>query len=166
MENALPIALQRANESEIDEVLQLIRSLSAWLRGKGIHQWSDSFPRQILESEVADGELFVLKESGKVIASVALTRSAGDLWDSQYEDSVFLHRLAVSRERSGLQLGRRIMTWAEQEARSQGARYLRLVCDVTNPFLPSYYQKLGYAPAGVKQYAPYCMDFARFEKNL
>jgi predicted N-acetyltransferase YhbS len=155
-----------ATLDEIDEVLSMIRDLSWWLKTKGIHQWSDSFPREVLEKEVSHDELYVLHDGGKVIASVALSTEEGELWDQEDENAVYLHRLTVLRSRAGEKLGEAMMTWAENETRSRGAKKLRLVCDTSNPFLPSYYRRLGYESKGTKLYEPWKMTFERLEKQL
>jgi predicted N-acetyltransferase YhbS len=163
------LSLARARlavDNDIDEVLSLIHDLSRWLKSKGIHQWSDSFPRKTLELELLRRELFVLDDEKGIIASVALSMEAGELWDDISENAVHLHRLAVARTRAGEKLGEAVMTWAEAEVKRKGINLLRLVCDESNPFLPAYYKNLGYKSKGTKIYEPWKMKFVRFEKEL
>jgi predicted N-acetyltransferase YhbS len=158
--------LEHATAHDIDTVLSLIRDLSNWLKTKSIRQWSAAFPREILEGEVANGELFVVRENEELIASVALTRKAGELWANEEGTALYLSRLIVNRKFSGNDLGQKVMSLAETEARHQGLSLLRLVTDSKNSFLQSYYEKLGYSSKGVRHYAPYNMDFMCYEKRI
>lgn len=157
---------QLATLEDVDDLVVIIRDLSRWLKTKGIHQWSESFRHEVLEKEISRGELYVVREHGQVIATVALSTEAGELWDHVTENAVYLHRLAIPRSRSGGKLGEALMAWAESEARKQGASLLRLVCDASNAFLPPYYRKLGYRSQGQKFYEPWTMTFEKFEKPL
>lgn len=166
MSQPTKIHLLPSTMDDIGNVRALIVALSRWLRSKGISQWSESFPLEILKSEVEKGELYVLHENSDLIASVALTMTADEFWDDDDGTSLYLHRLAIARDRSGENLGAAIMKWAEQKASSAQFRSLRLICDATNPFLPGYYASLGYESRGQRHYAPWNMTFAKFEKIL
>jgi len=142
MEKLKRVGAQLATVDDIEQVLTMIRDLSQWLKTKGIQQWSDAFPRDVLEREISRDELFVLRDGDKVIASVALSTKAGELWNSTNDNALYLHRLTVLRSRAGEKIGQGMMAWAEDESKRKGASLLRLVCDANNPFLSSYYKVL------------------------
>ena len=165
--NQLPnVSPEPAIAGDVDQVAEMIRDLSAWLKRKGIHQWSDSFSREWIVSEVNRGELFVVRDGVTVIASLVLSSEADELYDGPVGPAMYLKRVAVLRERSGQRLGEALVAWAEGEAMRRGAISLRLVCDSKNDFLKTYHQKLGYRPVGKTFYAPWRMTFDKFEKNL
>jgi predicted N-acetyltransferase YhbS len=166
MDKLKPVNPQAATVEDIEQVAFTIHDLSRWLKTKGIAQWSGTFPRDILEKEVAHGELFVLRDSAKIIASVALSKDAGELWDEPHENALYLHRLAIARENHGQKLGESMMAWAEDEAQRREVIALRLVCDANNPFLEAYYKRLGYQLRGTQFFAPWKMTFTKFEKLI
>lgn len=166
MEKKIDVILRLAKADDLDEIVKLIRELSGWLRTKGVQQWSDAFSRSILEEEISRDELYVLHDKNQIIGTVVLGKDAGELWSDSSAKAIYLSRLAVIRARAGHGLGEAIMSWAERKVQQNGADSLRLVCDASNPFLPTYYKNLGYEPRGSKLYEPWNMTFAMFEKKF
>lgn len=160
------LEVKLATADEIDQIIALIGELSDWLKTKGISQWSDSFPRAWLEAEIANEELFVHEENGRVVASLALKKRADEVWDFSNDNAIYLSRLAVCRGKNGRGLGQELVAWAEREVSHRGVPLMRLECDVRNSFLQEYYKRLGYEFQGNKFFAPYNMTFAKFQKRL
>ncbi len=155
-----------AVEADIEPVLNTINAISSWLKNKGIHQWSDAFPRTWIEGEISRGELFVHRDYDEVAASLVLSFTAGDMWGQSEGAAIYIHRVAVNRAYTGRQLGRAIIAWAEREAHHKGIPLLRLECDLRNEILQDYYKSLGFQDKGTVHHAGYNMDFARFEKRI
>lgn len=155
-----------ATPADAPSVLKLIETLSLWLKEKGVQQWSDGFAANVLEGEIERGELYVVRSQGELVASMVLSEFANEIWDDADRAALYLERLAVARSQAGQKTGEALMKWAEGQARSRGLEFIRLVCDARNPVLASYYRRLGYSHLGTKHFAPYKMDFSRFEKRL
>ena len=156
--------LEKALPSDIDPVLNLIVELSAWLRSRGIHQWS-GFPRAQLELEVRREELFVWKDHPALVGSVALTSERTKLWEDLPGSALYLEHLVIDRRYAGQGQGEKLTDWCFEQARARQIPALRLVTDAKNLFLPAYYSRLGFQAHGVVRHAGYQMDFIRFEKR-
>jgi GNAT superfamily N-acetyltransferase len=163
----MQINIQVAEARHLEEIVSIIRQTSKWLKAKGINQWNENFPITRLEAEVSNGELFVvLDKSKKVIGTLSLSNSEGELWPNDGLSAIYLNRLAISREYAGLNLGVRIIDWVKEYSKRKGLNRLRLNCDKTNPFLPHFYHGCGFHCIGESFYPPWNMTFTLFETNV
>lgn len=161
------IDMQLATANHLNEVLEIIRGTSKWLKDMGIHQWSENFPVSRLEKEVSKGELFVLLGNDqKVIGTLSLSKVRSEYWPDDESIALYLSRLAISREYSGQNLGNKILNWTKEYSKQEGFELLRLDCDKTNPFLPGFYRKYGFALIGEAYYPSWKMTFDLFEMKL
>lgn len=161
------IDMQLATAVHLDEVLEIIRGTAKWLKGIGIHQWSENFPISRLETEVLKGELFVLLGSDQhVIGTVSLSMGRSEYWPDDKSSAVYLHRLAISRECAGRNFGTEIVEWVLEYSKRQGVTLVRLECDKTNPFLPGFYERCGFKKVGEGYHPEWMMTFDLFELKL
>jgi GNAT superfamily N-acetyltransferase len=139
----------RAEPEDLARLIKFRTDTAAWLRPKGIDQWSLPFPPEQMAASIARGEVFLFKEhvSADAAATVTLDREADDLlWTpkEQLADALYVHKLTVDRAHAGSGLGARILDWAGNRAALAGARWLRLDAWTTNPQLQAYYLNLGF----------------------
>jgi GNAT superfamily N-acetyltransferase len=122
-------------------VLAILAEATAWLKTKSILQWPDRFPRSVVDANVESGSLFVATEDSFIVATVTLLWSDPSFWGDR-DDAGFVHRLVVRRTHPGL--GRTVLDWAADQARSRGRTHLCLDCLGTNQRLRRYYEELGF----------------------
>lgn len=155
-----------AKLSDVESIALMVQDASRWFGTKGINQWSGgAFIQEILQ-EIKNNELLVIEVGGEVIGTVAIGGKADELWENSPDEAAYMHRLVIKREWAGQGFGRRIIEWVEAELKNSGKSLLRLVCDAKNDVLQTYYRNLDFDSCGVKHFAPYDMDFIRFEKRL
>ena len=161
----MQIEIQLATSSQLDQIVEIIRQTSSWLKSKGISQWSDGFPVSRLEAELSKGELFVvLDQSRKIVGTLSLSRERGEHWqDSKDRPAIYLSRLAIRREYAGLNLGAKIISLVRRYAKQENVEVLRLSCDRTNPFLSNFYLRCGFTGVGEFYFSPWKMTFSLFE---
>lgn len=164
--NLKPLVVEAASDSDIDVILALIIELSGWLRTKGILQWSQSYPREKIESDVRSNFVHVVREHGRITATVTLTDLRDRYWQDFPGEAIYLHRLAVRRSASGRHLGSRLLAWSEKKVKDQGVPLLRLDCDSQNSVLRQYYSAHGFEFCGLRRFEEYNMEFALFEKRV
>lgn len=162
----LPIKVESAFLADVVALQQLLADIAAWSRVAAVPMWANPHSVDFLSSFISRGEVFVVREAARVIATVTLTRLRDPYWDDEPPATAYLHRLAVSRTHAGRGLGASLIRWSEAHLRSQGVRTLRLDCDAANSRLVSFYSALGFTTRGDRRYDPYNMTFARFEKSL
>jgi len=135
-----------ADADDVLTVVAILGEASAWLRRRGILQWPERFPDDLLQRSVASRELYLVLEDGEVAGTVTLQWSDPMFWGDR-ANAGFIHRLAISRSHAGI--GRQVIAWAEREARANGREYLCLDTLSSNTGLRGYYEELGFAPVGV-----------------
>lgn len=163
--------IQLATSTNLEEVAFIVRQTAKWLKTKGIQQWSENYPISRLEKELLNDELFVVRDRyNKIIGTLSLSNIKSEFWpdDSSRKSSIsmYLHRVAVSREYSGQNLGSELILWAIDYCKKQNIGLLRLECDKTNPFLPGFYRECGFECVGESFYPPWKMTFLLFEMKL
>ena len=132
---------------------------------EGRGQCGEAFPRWVVEAEVRERELFILRHNHETIGSIVLSRR-DEIWGSDDPSAVFPLRLALRQGSRGRGLGRRVAAWVEEEGRRLGKEWVRLTCHDRNETLKAYYSSLGYVHKGVRHYPRWEMDFSLFEKGL
>lgn len=112
--------------------------------------------RKTAEDGLARGDLFVMKDDGKIVAAavinqiqVAEYRYAA--WKHRADDAevMVLHALAVDPSRKGYGYGKAFVTFYENYAKQHNCVTLRMDTNVRNTRARNLYQKLGYEEIGV-----------------
>ena len=147
---AVPADLDRVAEiyDQIHTATEQGRLPTAWRRG--------SYPtRRDAEEALAAGELYVLEEDGRVLASARINQAQDEAYarmnwaaEAPPERVLVLHTLAVSTEASGKGLGTAFVRFYEDEARRRGCPFLRLDTSGNNFRARALYRRLGYRETG------------------
>lgn len=139
------VRYRRATDGQTDEVLAILNEAAVWLRSRGIEQWPESFRASDVAAAIRDGHTWLVEVDGTTGATVTLDW-CDPLWSADQGDAGYLHRLAVRRSLSGL--GDEVLTWAAEQVKGRGRRFLRLDCVATNVALKSYYEQKGFQHRG------------------
>lgn len=126
------------------------RASVGWVRGV--------YPTEETAREaLAKGELFVLEEDGRILASAKINQEqvpeyAQAPWRYAAvpeEQVMVLHTLVVDPAQAGKGAGSAFVAFYEDYARAQGCAYLRMDTNVKNQAARRLYAHLGYWEAGV-----------------
>jgi hypothetical protein len=139
------VRYRHAGEGQTDEVLAILNEAAVWLRSRGIEQWPESFGAAQVAAAIRDGHTWLVDVDGVTGATVTLDW-CDPLWSAGQGDAGYLHRLAVRRSLSGL--GDEVLTWAADQVKGRGRRFLRLDCVATNIDLRGYYERRGFRHRG------------------
>jgi ribosomal protein S18 acetylase RimI-like enzyme len=129
------------------------------------YQWDRFYPnRFVISGDVKRGAVFGIRDGVKVIGAVVVDRRQsgrydGLPWCDRIGDPACIHRLAVHPAYQGQGLGKRLLQFAEEQARSAGGTSIRLDVFTGNPAAVGMYRRAGYAEVGAIRYpmrkAPY-----------
>ncbi len=89
---------------------------------------------------IADGQVWVIEAGGAIQGVVVL--------ENQGQDALLLDNVAVANEAQGQGIGRRLIGFAESEARRRGLPCVRLYTHVTMTENLALYLRLGFAEIG------------------
>lgn len=147
-----------AEAGEADEIFALYTEAARAGRENGTSHWNDDYPnREILADDLERGNLFVLEDDGRIIATV--TMESVDEAEADGEPAVpppswtdcracELSRLCVSPALQGRHIGERVMRLVSAQARREGYESTRHFASVVNPAARRLYERMGYRFAG------------------
>ena len=128
----------------------------AWLATRGTDQWQPAAMQQRLKHRGSDrglvpaigrGEVFMVREGGKVVGSLTIDDYADpEFWRPEDDpaSALYVHRMIVSRSVAGRDIGGAMLEWCASEALRRGRDTLRLDAWRTNHDLHRYYQRHGF----------------------
>jgi ribosomal protein S18 acetylase RimI-like enzyme len=138
----------RADTGHLSEVHALLADRSAWLRSKGVAQWSPVYPVARLRREIEAGYVWYWEANGKVAATVTLFPAPPDYYPPEvWRDAArawYIARLAVATRLAGAGTGKRLLAEIERDAAVEQLQVLRLDVPASNPFLEGYYTAVGF----------------------
>lgn len=158
--------IRPATPDESETVSAILQEAARWLENTGNAMWRNS---ELLPSRVADdvnADLFVIAMVNTEPAGVIKFQLEDTLFwpDVPQGDSAFVHRLAVRRRFAGKGVSTALLSWAVENARSLGKRYLRLDCEASREKLRAIYERFGFRHHSDRQVGPYFVS--RYEYDV
>jgi ribosomal protein S18 acetylase RimI-like enzyme len=140
------VRIIRAQQCDLDTVLEVLEEASRWLTSKGFEtQWQPSPAfHQTIRDNIEHGDVYVVKDPEGIVGTITLLWSDKKFWGDLPPDAGYVHKLAIRCSHSGQHLGLRLLRWAEAKARTEGKSYLRLDCLASNKTIREYYEKAGF----------------------
>jgi GNAT superfamily N-acetyltransferase len=159
------LVVRKAEPADLDLTLDLYRDVATWLHD--VKHITDQWPREIPEEEVRhmieSGATYLALVGQETAAVLKLTTRGGIVWSGHDGEALYVRSFGVRRRYAGLGLGKTILDWAADQARTQGKRHLRLDCMHENPGLKQYYTSAGFRFLGQHPQHPW---YALFEKEI
>ncbi len=140
-----------AGMNDLPDIKAMYARVIADMARRGLDIWDEVYPISVLEQDIQQKRLYVLRQNGIMAAAFALCdKSAGEArvqWANQQAKAVYLDRLGVDATMAGTGWGSQALSCAQRIARQMDAEYLRLfVVDANLPAI-HFYQKNGYQRA-------------------
>jgi GNAT superfamily N-acetyltransferase len=160
----VPVA---ATSEDVHDIWLLRRKLEDWIAARGIDQWRPGgVPVSLVDRQVANGDWYVARERGRLVAALRVLWSDPDFWDVPDSESVFVHGLMVDRTCAGKNLGSSLLDWSASQGRAKGAGWLRLDCSAANSRLREYYTKQGFQQVGLKKMSGGLFEVCLFQRPV
>ena len=159
------LEVRQAVADDLPVILGLIDEAAGWLHAKGTDQWREPWPsKEARDNRVLrglqSGSTWLVTSGGTAVATITYRQHArqeqdvnqpqdGDreLWTEaeQSEPAVYVSRLIVRRQYSGLDIGGALTDWAGlRGVRGWSAQWIRIDVWTTNEALHNYYAKRGF----------------------
>ena len=105
--------------------------------------WNEYYPNEVFEEDIANENLYLLKENENILGAFAMYEHINPEEDIEWEDkdakAYLLNRVGVNVEYLRQGIGKKLIESACEIASLKGAGYLRLlVSDVNNPAIELY----------------------------
>lgn len=151
-----PMAVEKAVAGDEAAVLNIMRDAAAWLKDRGINQWSGMLTSkgpELIDHRVKEGVAYLASLNGERIGTVAFYWEDPGIWGDMGKDGLagYIHGLAVLRKYAGKNIGRALLNWAMEEIKSRKP-LVRLDCMAANPRLCRYYEDVGFSCCGQKTF--------------
>jgi len=149
---------QRAQETDVARVMELIEARIRWMDDCGIEQWNkngylNAYPEAYYREELEKQRLYVLRgETTKRVYGALVLRESDENWDDG-ESAYYVNNLVADPQEKGT--GLYMLSFCDVLARAKKKSYLRLDCDKTNEKLNRYYALQGFEAVGECTDGPY-----------
>lgn len=145
--------VQKATKDNVEAIIQLLKEVAAWLKAKEVNQWGFLLAGgedEEIRQAILDDATYVVRSDGELIATFTLyaTQSEWDqhIWGSEdYEDVLYLHRLAVRPAYMGKGIGQELLKWIDENL----DKTIRLDCIINHPKLRMFYTENGFEEVGI-----------------
>ena len=169
----LRLVLRRASIDDFEAVHSLLTAASRWLRTKDTDQWAAPWPDEDGRDErimqaIEAGRTWVVWDGAWPAATLTASPNHHGIWPEEcgLDSAVYVRRLTVNRNYSGLGLGSQLLDWAGLRAgREYGAGWVRVDVWTTNEKLHDYYKKRGFTYRGLSPIPDY-PSAALFQKPV
>lgn len=144
------VRIERASIEDGDEIYAMYHSLI----DMPFSTWDEEYPsREIVENDLTHDQVFVMRDETRRILAAILLWEGDDFadlapWYPDVKRFADLARLGVAREAQGQGVARRMLTYAMEQAKTQGYEAVRFLVSAENPIAQRAYAKLDFDICG------------------
>ncbi|MBS4536303.1 GNAT family N-acetyltransferase [Clostridium sp. D2Q-14] len=144
-------------ESDINDIMVIIKKAQNFLREKGIPQWQNGYPGiQIIKNDLKKGYAYVLIDVNKVIATLAISfdgeKTYKDIYDGKWisnDQYAVIHRLAIDDDYKGKEIASIIINNIEKICLDKGIDSIKIDTHRKNLPMQRMLKKNGFKYCGV-----------------
>lgn len=151
--------IRKATDKDIDAAAAIYSAIhTEEEQGRACIGWNRAiYPiRETAEKALVAGDLFVMEEEGKIVATAIINRKQVPCykdahWKYKAEDNevMVLHTLTVDPTQGGHGYGKAFVQFYEKYAKANGCPYLRMDTNKKNTRARHMYARLGYEEVGI-----------------
>lgn len=153
----MAVHLVKSIESDISEIMTIIRSAQAHFKAQGINQWQNGYPNEnSILTDIQKGHSYVLKEGQVILGTLALIfgveKTYARIDEGQWHNDdpyAVIHRVAVSTLYKGKGLAYELMKQAEHLCLENGVKTIRVDTHEMNEPMKGLLKKLEYEYCGI-----------------
>ncbi|MCB4798197.1 GNAT family N-acetyltransferase [Neotamlana laminarinivorans] len=146
--------IRKAKVTDIDRLLEITKSCAASMIAQNIFQWNEFYPnKKPFLNDFNRDELYVLDIDNKVMGCITISTLMDEeyipiKWLTKNENNIYIHRLAVHPEVQGKGYAQKLMSFAENYAKTNHFTSVRLDTFSQNPRNVKFYETRGYKRLG------------------
>lgn len=157
------IYIRQANEKDLTAIMQIIEDAKLQLKQEGSPQWQDGHPNEeVMKTDIASGCCHVLI-CGKIIAGTATLLEENEKnyakieagsWLNEAASYTTIHRIAISAEHRGQQLGQYFFSNLISLSVAKGFSQVRIDTHELNVRMQHYIKKFDFSYRGIIYVTP------------
>lgn len=139
--------LKKANSTEIEEIMSVIKDGKEFLKQQGINQWQHGSPGcSDVENDIKQETSYVYELDGKIVATAMLNTYDADyekyptLW-TKCNNYLVVHRLAIKKECRSQGVSHKFMNDIILFAKENSVEYIRIDTHKDNVIIRKYLSK-------------------------
>ena len=144
-------------ESDVNNVMAIIKQAQDYLKEQGIDQWQDNYPNaEIIRNDIINKEAYVLLDDDTLVGTVAVSFKGEKTYKSIHdgswlsnEDYAVIHRIAVDSKRKGLGLSSIILKNIEELCLSKDVHSIKVDTHRENQSMQKWLYKNGFQYCGI-----------------
>lgn len=142
--------IKLATESDINDIIYVIKQRCDWFKKNNIDQWNEiyylrKYNFKYFTNMVHTNNLYIATENDEIIGVFLLKTEDKPYWKDN-KKAYYIHHFATKLQHSGT--GIKMLKFIEDLAKENGVNYIRLDCLNENTKLNDYYQKNGFIKKG------------------
>lgn len=165
------IVIRPAQAEELDTIWAMVGRAVADMNARGNPQWGADYPtRDFYAGDISRGELYAALVDGQLAGVACINTSESPEYDplpwTTVRPAMVIHRMAVDPtcQRSGI--GSAFFRFAQEKARSQGLKAMRIDTYSLNDRMQALIRKMGFTQVGTIHLHGRPLTYPCFEKNL
>ncbi|GAB4156775.1 MAG: hypothetical protein Tsb0033_07790 [Winogradskyella sp.] len=158
--------------ADLDVLFQMYKTAKEALEDDNIYQWTNNYPtRSIIENDLKDGVLYVLKNNNKIIGAINISEDQEPEYKSvkwQFNDNkvLVIHRLVVHPTSQSKGFAKLLMDFAEDYAKQNNFTSIRLDAYSQNGRIVAFYKNRDYFIRGEIFFLERKYPFYGMEKEI
>lgn len=158
--------IQLAKESDVPEILEIIKERCNWFEENQIDQWGSWYYEELYDEKyfkkiMKKYLLYVVKKEDEIIGTFLLKKEDDKTHWKQSQNAYYLWHFVTKIGHP--KLGEKMLEFIKDLAKEKNVKYLRLECMRSNPKINEYYKNHGFQNKGEGD-EPY--EYRLWEKEI
>ncbi|WP_236897503.1 GNAT family N-acetyltransferase [Clostridium beijerinckii] len=148
---------RKAVETDIDDIMNIIKQAQAYFKEQGIDQWQNNYPNpETIRNDIVNKHSYILLKDNNIVATAAVSFDGEKTYNSIYEgewitnnEYAVIHRIAVDNTYKGLGLSSKIIKNVEELCLSKGVHSIKIDTHEENMSMQKLLKKNKFQYCGV-----------------
>lgn len=148
---------RKAIESDINDIMNIIKQAQKYLKEQGIDQWQDNYPNyETINNDIKNNNGYVLLNDNTIIGTVTIIFDGEKTYDTIYNgrwitngEYATIHRIAVDSNYKGLGISSIILKNIEEISLQKNMHSIRVDTHRANISMQRFLNKNGFKYCGI-----------------
>ena len=165
--------IREATNNDLNRIVEITNACGKHMISQNIFQWNKDYPNlEVFKKDLENQSLYVIELESKIVGCVCISEKMDAVykevkWLTPDSKNMYVHRLAIDPKFQGKGLAIKLMSYAEDLAKTKDFKSMRLDTFSKNPKNNKFYNLQGYKKLGKIFYRSQSdMPFHCYEKII
>ena len=165
--------IREATNNDLNRIVEITNACGKHMISQNIFQWNEEYPNlEVFKKDLENQSLYVIELESKIVGCVCISEKMDAVykevkWLTPDSKNMYVHRLAIDPKFQGKGLAIKLMSYAENLAKTKDFKSMRLDTFSKNPKNNKFYNLQGYKKLGKIFYRSQSdMPFHCYEKII